>query len=295
MPGDWLWDGSGEPDPEEARLAELLGRQRYDRPAPHVQPRGRWRGLPVLGVAVLLAAAAALVVAWPRPERWSCGAGCELAEGEWLETGAREVVLEVADIGTMTVLPDSRLKLVDTSADQHRLELAVGSIHASVLAPPRLLVVDTPSAQAIDLGCEYDLTVLPDGQSVLVVQSGLVELAHSVRSAIVPAGAACITTPGHGPGIPWWVDDEQEHYADTLLLCDGGDTGPLAGLLAASRPRDTLSLWHLLQRVPDDDRARVLDRIAALDPVAHDLPRQRLLALDRQALDDLFDRLSDSW
>jgi hypothetical protein len=118
MSGDWLWDGSGEPDPEEARLAALLSQHRYDRPAPHVQPRRRWRGVPVLGAALLLAAAAALVVALPRAERWSCGEGCELAEGEWLETGDREVVLEVADIGTMNVLPDSRLKLVATSDQQ---------------------------------------------------------------------------------------------------------------------------------------------------------------------------------
>src|SRR5437879_2168522 len=31
---DYLWDGSGEPDPEIQRLEALLGKFRHDRPAP---------------------------------------------------------------------------------------------------------------------------------------------------------------------------------------------------------------------------------------------------------------------
>ena len=34
MRNDYLWDGSGEPDPEVQRLELLLGRLRHDRPAP---------------------------------------------------------------------------------------------------------------------------------------------------------------------------------------------------------------------------------------------------------------------
>src|SRR5262245_14380426 len=34
MSDDYLWDGSGEPDPEVERLERLLGRFKHDRPAP---------------------------------------------------------------------------------------------------------------------------------------------------------------------------------------------------------------------------------------------------------------------
>jgi len=38
---DYLWDGSGEPDPEVQRLEALLGRFHHDRPAPLANPSGR--------------------------------------------------------------------------------------------------------------------------------------------------------------------------------------------------------------------------------------------------------------
>src|SRR5215467_2111266 len=49
MKDDYLWDGSGEPDPEVQKLENLLGRYRHDQPAPafdqvaDVQPaKRRW-------------------------------------------------------------------------------------------------------------------------------------------------------------------------------------------------------------------------------------------------------------
>ena len=47
---------------------------------------------------------------------------------------------------------------------KHCLRLAHGRLSARVTAPPRLFVVDTPAATAIDLGCAYDLAVLTDGR-----------------------------------------------------------------------------------------------------------------------------------
>ena len=34
MKDDYLWDGSGEPDPEVQKLENVLGRYRHDQPAP---------------------------------------------------------------------------------------------------------------------------------------------------------------------------------------------------------------------------------------------------------------------
>jgi hypothetical protein len=56
------------------------------------------------------------------------------------------------------------------------LSLERGALHARIAAPPRLFIVDTPSAMAVDLGCEYKLDVDAAGNSRLHVTSGFVAL-----------------------------------------------------------------------------------------------------------------------
>lgn len=299
MGDDWLWEGSGKPDPEAARLAETLGVLRYRDPLPALPPRtasSRKRHLLWPTAAVLLAAAALAVVWVGRAPRgsFSCGEDCVLTVGQWLSTDRESVLLQVADIGTLTVSPGSRLKLLSTSEEQHRLKLQHGHIHAKVVAPPRLLVVDTPSASAVDLGCEYDLTVLDDGSSLLIVTTGEVSL-EGERIAYVPAGAAAMTWPGHGPGIPWFADSPIE-YAEALVAFDGqNDNTRFDEILTRSTARDTLSLWHLLQRTSGSQRARVLKRILDLVPEAGTIEPAPLLALDEEALLDLRAVLSENW
>jgi hypothetical protein len=283
MSDDWLWDGRDEPDPETKRLLEALRPLRYEGPPPRLPRRHRVRW--ALPAALLLAAAILLSLWWGRPRAaWSCGEGCLLEVGQWLAVGSEPVQLEVADIGTMRVSPGSRLRLLETSSQGHRLQLDRGHVHASVLAPPRLLVVDTPSASAVDLGCEYDLTVLDDGSSLLVVYTGEVSLEGRALS-YVPAGAAAMTWPGHGPGVPWFAEGPVA-YAEALVAYEReGQTDLLPEILAQSRRRDTLSLWHLLHRVPEPERAQVLARI-------HELAPESALSEGEEAL---FEVLSEIW
>ncbi len=98
------------------------------------------------------------------------------------------------------------MQLLATQPTEHRLELARGKMSARIWAPPRLFFVDTPSAVAADLGCAYTLEVDDDGGSVLHVTSGWVALQLKDRESMVPAGAACETQPGIGPGTPYFVD-----------------------------------------------------------------------------------------
>ena len=90
MTDDYLWDGSGEPDPEVERLERLLGEFRSSRPAPElpsgrpehnasepadstfeqpgrilqILPRLKKRYLPWIGVAAAAAIALALAGNW---------------------------------------------------------------------------------------------------------------------------------------------------------------------------------------------------------------------------------------
>jgi len=66
-------------------------------------------------------------------------------------------------------------------------------------------------------------------------------------------------------------------------------------ILAESRVRDTLTLWHLLFRVEVGERARVYDRIAALTPVPSGVTREKALALDTATLTRWREELAWTW
>lgn len=56
-------------------------------------------------------------------------------------------------------------------------------------------------------------------------------------------------------------------------------------MLGAARPRDSLTLWHLLARTNDAERERVYERLAALVPPPPDITREGVMRLDKRMLD----------
>lgn len=211
-----------------------------------------------------------------------------LAVGEWLETdGSSRAKINVADIGQVDIGPNSRVRLVGTRATEHRLALQRGRLHAVISAPPRLFIVETPSATAIDLGCSYTLEVDDAGRSVLHVTSGWVALAAiKGRESIVPAGAVCVTEPGKGAGTPYF-DDASARFREALTRLDfqHGGAKALSVVLAEAREYDTLTLWHLLSRVSGAERSRVYERMAALISPPPGVTREGVLRLDKGMLD----------
>lgn len=215
----------------------------------------------------------------------------QLGVGQWLETDAgSRARISVASIGQVEIDPNTRVRLLETRPTEHRLELARGRMSAHIWAPPRLFFVDTPSAVAADLGCAYTLEVDDAGASLLRVTSGWVALQLRDRESIVPAGAACATRPGIGPGTPYFEDASQTfRTALTKLDFEAGtaqlaDKSVLKGLLAEARVRDTLTLWHLLYRVEENERGLVYDRLATLAPPPSGVTREGVLQLDEKML-----------
>ncbi|HEX8070778.1 MAG TPA: FecR domain-containing protein [Pyrinomonadaceae bacterium] len=239
----------------------------------------------------------ARVTGTPRIGAERIGERGRLAVGEWLETDAHSrAQLSVARIGQVEVEPETRVRLVTTRATEHRLELARGTLHARIYAPPRLFFVDTPSAVAADLGCAYTLEVDDAGRSLLHVTSGWVALERAPRESYVPAGAACATAPGTGPGTPYF-EDASDNFLNALDAFDfkqGGDDA-LNTVLAEARVRDTLTLWHLLPRVDAARRARVYERLAQLTPPPAGVTRAGVLQLDDDMLARWKDDLQDKW
>ncbi len=242
MKDDYLWDGSGEPDPEIQRLETALGRLRQN-PGRHPAPEWpvsatrpiRWRAwimfprlVPILAT-VALATLGVFLLRWPNPRgpaapsqsSWEVSrlAGAprigssrisetgQLAVGQMLETdSSSRANITVAKIGEVEVDPSSRVRLLEARPTEDRLALDRGTIHAFISAPPRLFFVDTPSAVAIDLGCAYTLHVDDSGNGLLRVTFGWVEFETHGQQSLIPAGAAAITKPGLGPGTPYFED-----------------------------------------------------------------------------------------
>jgi FecR-like protein/putative zinc finger protein len=224
-----------------------------------------------------------------------------LAVGEWLETdGGSRAQIEVGSIGQVDIDPNTRVRLVETKPTEHRLELAQGKMSARIWAPPRLFFVNTPAGVAADLGCAYTLEVDDQGAGLLHVTSGWVALQLKDRESMVPAGASCATRPGIGPGTPYF-DDASQIFITALSKLDFGTAGvdwlrtPLEVVLAESRPRDTLTLWHLLYRVEGKDRELVFERMAALAPPPKDVTREGVLQLDDKMLHLWKGYLEMSW
>lgn len=224
----------------------------------------------------------------------------QLAVGQWLETDQNSSAqIDVASIGQVQVDPNTRVRLLQTQPTEHRLELARGKMSARIWAPPRLFFVDTPSAVAADLGCAYTLIVDDSGGSLLRVTSGWVALELKDRESIVPAGAACQTRPGIGPGTPYFEDAGPEFlHALTDLDFQGNratKSRALNHLLQTARVKDTLTLWHLLGRVESDERRRVFEKMTSLVDLPSDVTREGILKLDPEMLKKWKEKLEFYW
>ena len=319
MSGDYLWDGSGDPDPEIQRLEAALRPLRGTRPAPELGRRGHRPGFSFrrrrdLAAAAAVALALAALVTRARHPAPATPAGWELAwlegvswqqartvretrlgVGEWIDTRDGRARLSVGKIGEVRLEPATRVGLLDGGVRSHRLSLARGILHAVIWAPPGQFLVDTPSATAVDLGCSYTLEVDEDGSGLLRVETGWVGFeTHGLRS-LVPAGAACPTRPGVGPGTPYF-ESAPEALRQALVEIDFGPGGlerhaALARGLAAAREKDALSLWHLLSRFDGEDLGRVFDRLEALVPPPVEVTRVGILRGDQAQRDLWWDEL----
>jgi FecR protein/Putative zinc-finger len=220
-----------------------------------------------------------------------------LSIGEWLETdGNSRAQIAVGTIGHVEIDENTRVRLLETEPTEHRLELARGKMSARIWAPPRLFFVDTPSAVAADLGCAYTLEVDDKGDGKLQVTSGWVALQTRERESIVPEGASCETEVGNGPGTPYF-DDSTKEFRDALKKVDfekdpANRAAALSVMLDQSRPKDTLTLWHLLARVDGNDRQRVYEKMESLAPPPAGVTREGVLSLDQKMLVQWRDTLS---
>jgi hypothetical protein len=315
----YLWDGTGEPDPEMVRLENRLRALRHTGVAPALPARPAMPGRRLTMARPWLAAAAALIVVTAaaffaisvRSRTWAVSrvAGtpavdgrsiddrARLGRGEWLETdNASRARIAVGSIGSVEVDPNTRVQLVASGGREHRMALERGTIHARIWAPPKFFFVNTQAAVAVDLGCAYTLQIDALGSGLLKVTHGWVGFERAGRDTYVPEGAVCLTRSDKGPGTPRY-EDAPSGYGEALMLLDFGDpqdprrAAAFDLVLSTARRRDAMTLWHMLTRGTPDERNRVYDRLAALVPPPPDATREAILGGNRSALHSWWDRL----
>jgi hypothetical protein len=317
-----LWDKSEPPDPDvqelEQSLAPLqlrattLPAETWARCAAQARPGAWWKRKAL----VWCSAAACLLVALfaarragvgDRPTAWSVtemGGDVELGSnaatmtarlnlGQPIRTGSQaHATIEADDFGQVEVKPDSEMTIVETGEHAQRMDLRHGHIHALIWAPPREFVVDTPSAKAIDLGCQYDLTVDPSGNGFLRVETGWVAFQFQGKESFIPAGAACRTSRSKGPGIPFFESSNAGLRESLERFESTGQHEALLAVLNDAGQNDGLTLWHLMTRVRGGDRAIVFDRFASIVKLPANVNRESAIKGDRATLDACWDALS---
>jgi hypothetical protein len=300
---DALWTARG-PLPDdlaklEADLAHLpLPAEPDWRKVARPPVRVEFRPMPLVWAAAAALVVVALAGQWLVRDAWHVEAiqgratqrgpsvAGRLPVGGTCETDASSrVVVRVAELGEVELEPGTVLRRKAGKRGESRLELEHGTLHARILAPPRVFVVETRVGVATDLGCAYTLSVDRERNGRLHVTHGRVAFSDDGREAFVPAGVWCPLTP-EGVGVP-----RREYASEAFLgllaaydspLCS---SGTLDSVLTAAEASDAISLWHMLPRVAGPDRERVARRLAALIDVPADVPLSQVLELDPAALD----------
>ncbi|HVT45399.1 MAG TPA: FecR domain-containing protein [Thermoanaerobaculia bacterium] len=312
MNDDYLWNRTGDPDPELQRLEQVLGELRHrgsapdpeslepisERRMPRASRSARWLAI-AASVALITTVG---ILALRSASRWEVTPidGTALVDGqrisfssrvragETIETDAgSRARIRVATIGQVDVDPNTHLSVLHAGLLRQRMHLDQGRIEAKISAPPRIFFVNTPAGEAIDLGCEYTLEIDPGGSGSLQVTLGWVGFETAAGRAFVPAGATCLLRGDGRVGVPVYRDASPA-LMDALRRIDEGSAGaPDADLdivLREARPRDALTLWHLLDRgASERQRAQIVDRLGALMDITPE-ERDRLVGGDQRSI-----------
>jgi hypothetical protein len=279
MKDDYLWDKSGEPDAEVQKLEALLGRYRSVAAMPdfkRVAVIRRRRVWPFAIAATLILCAVLGVIRFYTPaNRWRAIAAAGNADvphsllvaGDVVRTERGSVRLESPSVGTIDLGANTTVRLIENRRKRHRLALAAGTIHAKTTSQPGVFIIDTPKARAIDLGCEYTLTIAPNGGGELHVIAGWVDLTHGYEQSLVPQGASAFIENDGSLTVPVF-DDASPAFQTAVRKHD------VATIVALARVRDAFTLLNLFRLSTPDERMLLYDRLKQLVPPPPSITRE---------------------
>ena len=225
------------------------------------------------------------------------GAVDSLKPGDWLETkDSSRAVLDVPGLGKVTVEPNTRLQIVKSDSNEHRIALDYGTINADINSKPRTFFVDSRSATAVDLGCSYTYTVYKNGDGILYVKQGMVSLESNGRESLVPEGKFCLAKPGIGPGTPF-REKTSAALKDALIKYDfekGGEK-EVETIIRNSRKSDMVTLINLLPRVDNVNKTKLYNHISHYTPPPRHVPKDSIPKMDFKDLNEWIQKFQKEW
>jgi hypothetical protein len=279
MNDDYLWDKSGVPDAEVQKLEALLGRYRSATPVPDFKRVAVIRRRPIwpfaIAAALMVCAILGVIRFYTPANRWRAidASGNTdvphslLRAGDVVRTERGSIRLQSPAVGTIDLGANTTVRLIENRSRRHRLALAAGTIHAKTTSPPGVFVIDTPKARAIDLGCEYTLTIAPNGEGELHVIAGWVDLTHGYEQSLVPQGASAVIGTDGSLTVPIF-DDAAPRFKTAVLQHD------VPTIVALARTRDAFTLLNLFRDSTPDERGMLYDRLNQLVPAPPSITRE---------------------
>lgn len=314
MSADYLWDGTGTPDPFVAELERVLRPLRYQGRVPTPATGGARRAKWVLVAAIAASVALLSVVTYvllpapgvpAAPVSWTLEGVGRVKTGAATVEGAGDVVGRLVETGpgasatltstrgaVLTVGELSRVRLFDLGDEAQRVRLEQGSVFSQPTKSPR----------AVEVELAHGVAVIEPGTACLIAvnegQGGGIEVKHGdVRID----GTGVTTRLGGGGRVPIRPDglgtprsgqagaalegalskfDEAraagDHAAQRMLLGD---------VLKAAGSGDDVTLWNLMYRVDDEGRKRIVGRARQLTKSMWQVDFDGLMRLDRDAME----------
>jgi len=202
------------------------------------------------------------------------------AEGVIQNDENSSVTFSIPKIGRIFI--DASTNISRTNNDQIKLEK--GQIKKFEGDATDVLTVITPLAKFTELykGSAFKLSVGDDDMSKLIVESGWVIVTVKEFDSYVPKNFSCLVMRGKY-AIPYPVDTTPQLIS--LFENYSGANDPSVGtILALATKKESLSLWHLLQLVSNEDRFLVFDKLNELVSPPNGVTKTGIQGLNKDML-----------
>jgi RNA polymerase sigma-70 factor (ECF subfamily) len=202
-----------------------------------------------------------------------------------------KVLIEVADVGTVELLPNSSFKRLDKS---YSAKLLDGKININTQGASEYFRIEIPSAiiEEFYMGTNYSVQEDVSGNSLIELNEGWLRVVFGEEETIFPEQYNLEILKSSGPSIPYYSGSPSEY---TTLIQDYmfGSKGNIAlyVILDASSERDGITLWNLLQKVRAAQRSAVYEKLYELVPHPDDLEKKNILNLDADMLQIWLDEI----
>ncbi|MBK9332533.1 MAG: FecR domain-containing protein [Ignavibacteria bacterium] len=213
-----------------------------------------------------------------------------IKEGQWITTDSVSIAeLIIADIGKVTIEPDSKVILVKGADSTRQIFVEYGMVNTETQnGDNRAFKVGIPSAVAENKGGSYSLKIDKNGDGMIVVKSGKVDVLSTNKNAIVPAGNIVMTKNGLGVGTPF-NEQSSPGFKNALFNYDFGNCNDACMniIIDNAKMTDAVSLINILNgsKAVNETKEEIYNKVANLIPPRAPVHKDSLEFFDEKELE----------